>query len=436
MTRSTARTPWSARGPVLLGLLALAVLVGGIGTWAVMTNIAGAVIAPGQVEVDQNRQIVQHPDGGVVMDILVSEGAQVAAGDVLLRLDGTLMQSELSIVENQFYELLARRGRLEAERDDARTIAFLDEVRERARVDPQIAAMLAGQVSLFEARRATLEQQIEQLGKRRSQFTSQIEGIDAQLAAIGRQLDLVAQELVSQQSLLDRGLAQASRVLALQREEARLGGRVGELTASRARVESQITEAELQILQLRTTRREEAIGELRDLGVRELELAERRRRLLEQINRLEMRAPVSGVVYGLKVTTQRAVVRPAEPVMYLVPQDRPLVIAARVSPSDIDEVAVGQRVVLVFSAFSTRTTPELFGQVTQVSADAFTDDNSGSAYYRTEITLNEDEIDKLEGQPLIPGMPVEAFLQTSLRTPLDFLVKPFADYFNRAFRGS
>jgi HlyD family secretion protein len=436
MTQSKTEAPWSARGPVLLGLIMLAVLVGGVGTWAVLTTIAGAVIAPGQIEVDQNRQVVQHPDGGVVMDILASEGESVAAGDVLMRLDGTLMQSELAIVENQFYELLARRGRLEAERDDAQKIAFMQEALSRAETDAQVAAKLSGQVSLFEARRETLSQQIEQLSKRRSQFSNQIDGINAQLAAIRRQLELVAEELVSQQSLLDRGLAQASRVLALQREQARLGGQIGELTASRARAESQITEAELQILQLRSTRREEAIAELRDLGVRELELAERRRRLLEQINRLELRAPVSGVVYGLQVTTPRAVVRPAEPVLYLVPQDRPLIIAARISPSDIDEVRVGQRVVLVFSAFSSRTTPELFGQVTQVSADAFSDEQTGAAYYRAEITLGDDELIKLEGQPLIPGMPVEAFLQTSPRTPLAFLVKPFTDYFNRAFRGS
>lgn len=435
MTRDKAKSPWSARGPVLLGLVMLAALVGGVGTWAVLTTIAGAVIAPGQIEVDQNRQVVQHPDGGVVMEILASEGETVAAGDVLLRLDGTLMRSELAIVENQFFEMLARRGRLEAERDGAERIVFLQEAQTRAETDPQVAAMLSGQSALFAARRETLSQQIEQLSKRRTQFGNQIDGINAQLDAIGRQLDLVAEELVSQQSLLDRGLAQASRVLALRREEARLGGQIGELTASRARAESQITEAELQILQLRTTRREEAIAELRDLGVRELELAERRRRLLEQIDRLEIRAPVSGVVYGLRVTTPRAVVRPAEPVLYLVPQDRPLVIAARISPADIDDVAVGQRVVLVFSAFSTRTTPELFGQVTQVSADAFTDENSGVAYYRAEIMIGENEMAKLDGQQLIPGMPVEAFLQTSMRTPLAFLVQPFTDYFNRAFRG-
>jgi HlyD family secretion protein len=425
---------WSARGPVILGLLTLLVLVGGVGSWAVFTSIAGAVIAPGQIEVDQNRQVVQHPDGGVVQDILVTEGQSVAAGEVLLRLDGTLMASELTIVENQFHEILARRGRLEAERDDADSITFPDEVVSAAAANPLVAAMLDGQMRLFDARRETLAQQIEQLQKKRGQIRNQIDGIDAQSAALVRQLDLVAEELVSQRSLLDRGLAQASRVLALEREEARLRGQVGQLAASRAEAESQITEADLEVLQLRSTRREEAITQLRDLGFRELELAERRRALSEQVSRLEVRAPVSGVVYGLAVTTQRAVLRAADPVMYLVPQDRPLVITARIRPSDIDDVLVGQPVVLVFSAFSTRTTPQLMGHVTQVSADAFTDERTGP-YYRAEITLDENEIDRLEGLTLIPGMPVEAFLQTSLRSPLAFLVRPFADYFNRAFRG-
>jgi HlyD family secretion protein len=425
---------WSARGPVILGLLTLLVLVGGVGSWAVFTSIAGAVIAPGQIEVDQNRQVVQHPDGGVVQDILVTEGQSVAAGEVLLRLDGTLMASELTIVENQFHEILARRGRLEAERDDADSITFPDEVVSAAAANPLVAAMLDGQMRLFDARRETLAQQIEQLQKKRGQIRNQIDGIDAQSAALVRQLDLVAEELVSQRSLLDRGLAQASRVLALEREEARLRGQVGQLSASRAEAESQITEADLEVLQLRSTRREEAITQLRDLGFRELELAERRRSLSEQVSRLEVRAPVSGVVYGLAVTTKRAVLRAADPVMYLVPQDRPLVITARIRPSDIDDVLVGQPVVLVFSAFSTRTTPQLMGHVTQVSADAFTDERIGP-YYRAEITLDENEIDRLDGLTLIPGMPVEAFLQTSLRSPLAFLVRPFADYFNRAFRG-
>jgi len=426
---------WSARGPLVVGLLALAILLGGFGGWAVFTSIAGAVIAPGRIEVEENRQVVQHPDGGVVEAVMVSEGARVAAGDVVLRLDGTLMRSELAIVENQFYEILARRGRLEAERDDAPAPVFSEVLTEAAAADPEVAAMIEGQQRLFAARIETLDGQIEQLQKRRTQIENQIQGIDAQSAALRRQLDLIGEELVSQQTLLDRGLAQSSRVLALEREQARLEGQVGELAANRARAESQITEADLQILQLRSTRREEAITQLRDLGFRELELAERRRSLAEQVDRLEIRAPVSGIVLGLAVTTPRAVVRPAEPVMYLVPQDRPLVIAARVNPGDIDEVAVGQQVVLVFSAFSRRETPELFGTVTQISADALSDERTGP-YYRAEITMAADEIAKLGDRVLVPGMPVEAFLQTTPHSPMAYLVRPLADYFNRAFRGT
>jgi HlyD family secretion protein len=425
---------WSSRGPLTVGFLALAVLVGGFGSWSVLASISGAVIAPGHIEVEQNRQIVQHPDGGVVEAILVTEGATVAAGDPLLRLDGTLLRSEVSIVESQFFEVLARRGRLEAERDDAPSVTFPDELVAAAAERPEVAALMEGQERLFFARLETMAQQIEQLGKRSGQAAAQIEGIDAQLAALRTQLRLIEEELTAQQSLLDRGLAQASRVLALQREQARLEGQVGELTATRAQIGERITEIDIEILRLKSRRQEEALAQLRDLGFRELELAERRRSLFERIERLEIRAPVSGTVHALQVTTPRAVLRPAEPVMYLIPQDRPLVIAVRVHPADIDQVHVGQTVVLMFSAFNRRDRPDIFGRVTMVSADAFTDERTQVSYYRAEIVLAEGEQAKLEGMTLIPGMPVEAFIETEARTPILYLVRPLAIYFNRAFR--
>jgi HlyD family secretion protein len=425
---------WSARRPLLLGMLALVALVGGFGTWAVMTDIAGAVIASGQIEVEQNRQVVQHPDGGVVEEILVAEGDTVAAGAPLLRLDGTHLRSELAIVESQFFETLARRGRLQAERDGAEIPVFPPELIDVAGSNGEIAALMHGQQRLFEARRETLEQLGAQLDRRSAQIESQIEGIAAQSLAMEQQVGYIQEELTAQQSLLAQGLAQAARVLALQREEARLRGAMGELAADRARAEGTITEITLERLRLESQRREDAQAELRDLGVRELELAERRRALRERLARLEIRAPVSGVVYGLQVTTPRSVLRPADPVLFLVPQDRPLVIAARVNPNDIDQVEVGQQARLMFTSFSMRTTPELLGRVALVSADAFTDQATHISYYRAEIVLEPGEIDKLEGRHLIPGMPVEAYLSTEARSPMAFLVKPLTDYFQRAFR--
>ena len=221
-----------------------------------------------------------------------------------------------------------------------------------------------------------------------------------------------------------------------QREQARLLGQVGELQASAAQAEGRITEIEIEKLKLVTTRREQAITELRDLQYRELELAERRQSLRQQLDRLDIRAPVSGVVYGLTVFAERSVIRAADPVLYLVPQDRPLVVAARIDPIHRDEVYVGQPVTLRFATFDARTTPELYGTVMQVSADAFTDEQAGASFYRAEMVLNEGENEKLGDLRIVPGMPVEAFIRTSDRTPLAYLLKPLTDYFNRAFRES
>ena len=435
MTQS-AKPKWPVTRPMMLGLLTTAVLIGGTVGWGMMTTITGAVITSGQLEVDQFRQVVQHADGGIVSEIRVTENASVTAGDVLLSLDGTLLKSELTIVETQFWEILARRGRLEAERDTLDTITFPEELIETSARDPEVAALMEGQQRLFEARAETLSKQLEQLGKRQSQTASLIEGIDAQRAALTQQLSLIAKELASQEELLRKGLAQESRVLALQREEARLSGQVGELTASRAQAEGRITETEIEILRLSAARREEASAQLRDIGFRELELAERRRALAERIARLEIRAPVSGIVLNLRVTTPRAVIRAADPVMFIIPQDRPLVIATRVPTIHIDQVHPGQDVKLAFSAFSMRTTPEVFGKVTQVSADVLVDERTQMPYYRAEIELNPGELAKLGDVQLIPGMPVEAFIRTEERTPVQFLTKPFTDYFNRAFRES
>jgi HlyD family secretion protein len=414
-----------------IGLLALLVLVGGFGTWAVKAQITGAIIASGQIEVDRNRQVIQHPDGGVVDAILVEEGDTVTKGDTLIRLDASLLQSELAIVEGQLFEILARRGRLEAERDGAETLKF-DPLLEQ---EPQGAELIVGQTRLFDARLESNTRAVEQLGQQRAQIASQLNGITAQQTALSTQSDLIQRELTDQQKLLSQQLVQASRVLALQREEANLLGRVGELTAQAAQAAERMTEIEIQVLSLATTRREEAITRLRDLEFNELELTERRRTLRQQLERLDLRAPVSGIVYGLEVFAEQSVIRAAEPVMFLVPQDRPLVIAAKVQPTDIDQINLGQEVTLRFSAFDQRRTPELVGAVTLVSADIFVDEATRQSFYQAEVQLNAGEIEKLPADMvLIPGMPVEAFVRTANRSPMDYLLKPLADYFAKAFR--
>ncbi|WP_299727724.1 HlyD family type I secretion periplasmic adaptor subunit [uncultured Tateyamaria sp.] len=428
---------WSATLPVGVGLLALLVLLGGFVAWATLTQIAGAIIAPGRIEVDQNRQIVQHPQGGVVAEIAVKEGDAVQAGDLLIRLDVAQMQSTLAIVEGQLFEFMARRGRLAAERDGLDTVRFDAELTQEAQARAEVRELMDGQRALFGARRDSVARQSQQLAKRADQTRNQIVGINAQEASLMRQRSLIEQELVAQQSLLERGLTQASGVLALQRQAAALDGQLGELSASRAQAEQRITEIEIEVLRLTSTRREEAITQLRDLRARELELIQERMALSAQIDLMEIRAPVSGIVYNMRVQSMRSVVRGADPVLFLIPQDRPLVIAARVDPLHIDQIVAGQMVNLRFSALDQRTTPELVGQVALVSADAFEDEALGANYYRAEIVLNPGELAKLaEGQVLIPGMPVEAFIRTADRSPLAYLIRPMADYFNRAFRES
>lgn len=425
---------WSARRPIAIGLLTVALLVFGFGGWSMLTEIDGAIVASGQIEVEQNKQVVQHPDGGVVAQINVKEGQTVRAGDLLVQLDGTLFESELAVVEGQLFEAMARRDRLQAERDDKAEPTFTGELAELAKTRPDVQEQIDGQLNLFLARRETLARQTEELGKRQHQIASQIEGIEAQMQAVKQQLVLIKEELTDQQSLLDKGLAQSSRVLALQREEAQLMGQMGDLESSKAQAEGRVTETDIEILRLAAARREEASSQLRDLGPQALEMVEQRRSLIERIQRLDIRAPVSGIVLGLAVTTPRSVIRAAEPILYIIPQDRPLVITVQIPPIHVDEVNAGQLVRLTFPSFPSRTTQDVFGHVTTVSADALTDQNTQASYFRAEIVLNDGEIAKLGNNVLLPGMPVEAFIQSGARTPMSYLLKPFTDYFNMAFR--
>ena len=250
-----------------------------------------------------------------------------------------------------------------------------------------------------------------------------------------KQLELIEQELKTQENLQERGLAQLRTVLALKRQSANLNGQVGETSAMRAHAEGRITEIDLEILELGTNRREDAITRLRDIRYRETEMDERRKSLQLEIEQLNIRAPVSGIVYGMVVQTIRSVIRAADPVLYLIPQDRPLLIVARVDPIHIDKIAIGQQVDLRFPALDQSTTPEVTGQVTVISADIFYDEARGVSYYRAEIDLIHGKLLKTNSRGiLIPGMPVGAFIRTENRSPLAYLIKPINDYLTKAFR--
>ncbi|MHA1128788.1 MAG: HlyD family type I secretion periplasmic adaptor subunit [Alphaproteobacteria bacterium] len=302
--------------------------------------------------------------------------------------------------------------------------------------NPVLAELIEGQNDLFHARQDSLEREAALLGERKSQIEQQIAGAEAQRDALIVQQALIAEELVDEQGLLAKGLSQATTARALQREAARMEGLMGGLIANIAESRGRIAEIDIEILRLQTSLREDAIATLRDLQFREIELRERKVSMNETALRMDIQAPTSGVIYGKQFFTIRSVVRPAEAIMYIVPQDSPLVIATRIPAIHIDQVHIGQEANLRFSAFDMRTTPEIKGTVTKISPDVFVDEATGATFYTAEILPYPEELAKLDGLEVLPGMPVEAFLKTDERTPWQYLIKPLADYFNKAFRES
>jgi len=433
--KAMPRQTWSAKWPMTVGFVALIALVGGLGFWSVNSKLAGAVIASGMVQVESNRQVIQHPEGGVVGAIYVDDGDTVTAGQVLIQFDQTMTRSELTIVSGQLVEIQARRARLQAERDDNAGMIVSPALAEAAIGNPDVKSTLEGQARLFEARNTSVRQQTEQLLEQRSQFEFQIIGAQAQLAALKSQILLIAGERRDQQALFDKGLTSTSRVSALQREEARLQGQIGSLDADIAQIRGRVASTNIDMLSLKNRRREEAITALRDIQYSAIELAERELTLKERLARLEVRSPVSGIIYGLQVFALQSVVQPAAPMMYVIPQDQPLIVTARIDAIHVDQIFIGQPVTMRFSAFDQRQTPELAGKVKKLSADVFVDEATGRSFYSVELFPNEGELAKLDGSTILPGMPVEAFIQTDERTPLSYLTKPLTDYFARAMKG-
>ncbi len=425
---------WNLRRFLIGGYVVLGVMVFGLGAWAAVARISGAVVVSGTLEVEGNRQVLQHPNGGVVEALNVRDGDEVKKGQVLLELEGDSLVTELGIVEGQWFEILARKGRLAAERDGLTEITYDPEIHERATTDPKIASLLKAQQQQFEARQKLDTEQSNQITERQRQIEKEIEGLVAVQTANAEQTRLVTQEITQQRTLLDKGLTEIGKLLALQRTLAELEGTAGQVEANIAENRGKIAELEINRVQIDSQTREEAIKELRDLEFREIELREKRIELKDQIAKLQLRAPADGIIYGNTADTLRGVIRAAEPIMYVVPKDAPLIVRGHVQPTAIDQVHVGQEATLRFSAFNSHSTPELNGHVVSMSADAVEDRTHGTRYYTVDIQLDDHERDKLSNRQLLPGMPVEAFIGTAERSPLSYFVKPFTDYFARAFQ--
>ncbi|WP_346657714.1 HlyD family type I secretion periplasmic adaptor subunit [Bradyrhizobium sp. 160] len=383
--------------------------------------------------VDSNVKKVQHPTGGVVGELRVREGHPVKAGDILVRLDETVTRANLAVIVKNLTELTARQARFEAERDGGEAVAFGDEL-ERRSSDPVVAAVLKGERTQFEVRRAARAGQKAQLYERIGQVQEQIRGMTEQVTAKQREIELINQELDGVRQLWRSKLVPITRVTALERDAARLHGERGALTSSIAEAKGKISETALQILQIDQDLRSEVGKELGEIRAKISELVEKRIAAEDQLMRIDIRAPQDGRVHQLSVHTVGGVINPGDAIMLIVPESEPLLVEARIAPQDIDQIRVGQRGLLRFAAFNLRTTPELNGTVIEVAADVTQDSKTGAGYYTIRVGLPDQELARLNGLKLVPGMPVEAFIQTGERTALSYLVKPISDQILKAWR--
>jgi HlyD family secretion protein len=426
--------PDGVRRAMIAGVAVAALLVGGVGVWGSQASLAGAIMAGGVVVVDSSVKKVQHPTGGVVGEIRVQDGDRVRRGDLLVRLDETLVRSNLQIVSKQLDELAIRQARLKAERDGADFVETPGLLAERME-EPEVAVMVADERGLFESRQKSRAGQTAQLQQRIGQLNQEIQGMDAQQQAKSSEIGLVQKELEGADTLWRQNLMPITKLTALQREASRLEGERGQLIAQTAQVRGKISETELQILQVGQDLRTEVLKELRDAQGKEAELAERRVAAEDQLKHVDIRAPQSGVVHQLSAHTVGGVVAQGEAIMMIVPEGDALVIEAKIAPQDIDHVRRGQSSFIRFSAFDQRTTPEFEGVVDRVAADLTRDQQGGQAYYLARVILTDSSQlgNSSEKLTLIPGMPAEIHIRTSERTALSYFIKPLRDQMSRAF---
>lgn len=423
----------SLRRNLIAGTTAIAVLFGGVGGWAATTELSGAVIASGILVVDGNVKKVQHPSGGIVAELLVKEGQIVSAGETVIRLDATVTRANLAAVSKNLNHLHARQARLEAERDGLSAVAVPPVLLDRLSAQAAEVTMTSER-RLFDDRRVSREGQKARLREQVQQFQEQIKGLDVQQQAKAREIELIGKELEGQRRLFDQGLTSMNRVNSLDRDATKLQGERGQLIASMAAARGRISEIELQFLQVDQTMRAEVAAELRDVENQQAELVEKEVTALDQLKHIEIKAPIAGVAHQLTVHTVGGVITSAETLMEIVPQGSTLTVEARIAPQDVDQLAIGQDATLRLTAFNRNTTPELKGSLIRVSADLETDEQSGTNFYRAAIAIPNDELERLSGLSLVPGMPAEAFIRTGDRTVLSYFAKPIRDHANRVFR--
>lgn len=423
----------SSRLALVAGFALLVILFVVGGTWSYFAGLAGAVVAQGQLVVEGKPKTIQHLDGGIVSSILIDDGDRVETGQPLIRLDDTLLNANLAIYQNRLQEGLAQRARLVAERDGNETITWDDSLFDLLVIEADIGVR-NGQETLFSARRETRDGQIAQLQEKIRQLDNQTNGLKALKASKSAQLAFLDEEVDGIRALREQGLVPNSQLMSLERQREELIGQNAEHDAELAGIQNTISETQIQILQIGREFRESVLAELRQVEQEVNDMTQQLYATKEQLKRVEIKAPVTGIIHELSVFTIGGVVAPAAPVLQIVPQEERLQVEAKVEPRSVDEIYPGQSAALRFSALNQRTTPELTGQVEQISANVITEEQTGASYYLVRIVVSEEELRRLDGQLLIPGMPVEVFIKTQDRSALNYFLKPLLDQMQRAFR--
>lgn len=413
----------------LIGWLTIAFIFGGLLIWSIAAPFEGAVIASGSIGVESQHKAIQHLEGGIVSDIYAKEGLHVERGDLLIRLDGTVMRTKLSSLNARLNDLLAREARFIAEKNNQSKLTL----RSSITPTPDIENALQSQTQLLKARLNARNTRIAIIEQKITQMARLIDGLKADIKAKHYQTTLLNEEIESLQFLVNKGLAPKPRILALLRTRSEIESAAQTLNAEIAATNVRIQEEKLEIIQLDEGFLEEVLSELNDVQTTIATLVEDKIAITDQLSRLEILAPRTGIVLGIRTHTIGGVVSAGTPLMYIVPEGDPLIAQVRIAPQDVDKLFITQTARLKFSAFSQRNTLELEGNVTKISADTLQDETTGTLYYDVTVAISSPLNIDDDFQP-IPGMPVEVILRTDSRNVLSYLTKPLFDSIGRTFR--
>jgi len=419
--------------PMRISILALAVLLGGIFTWSYTSKIAGAVIASGSVVVKGKPKSIQHLDGGIISVINVADGDRVKVRQPLIELDDTTISANLTIYRGRLKDTLIRKSRLLAELESRSDFDVPLDLIEKLRLG-EVKTTLAQQKALMSARRLTREGQLAQLDEKINQFKNQISGVNALIREKKLQIDAFAQEHEAMSKLVRQGLAKKSQYLSLVRSQADMRGQIAEHKAEIARILNSISETKISKLQIVREFREKVVTEIEQLDTKSDELRQQIQATEKQLARVVIKSPVTGIVHELSVFTISGVVRPGQVLMQIIPSGDELEIELRVDTRSIDQIHINQKAIVRFPAFHQRTTPELDGKIAAISPTSVVDEKLGISFYRVLVAISDIEMARLGKRKVIPGMPVEAFIPTTERTVLTYLLKPFTDQLYHAFR--